>query len=85
MRPLNWRLLVWRYQRPIALAVILGVLLLAGIAWTGLAHLRPIDAIYVPHEITCRSKVGGGYCERTGGVDEQGNPWGTAAPPRADH
>lgn len=81
MRPLNWHLLVWRYQRAIALAVILGVLLLAGIAWTGLARLRPINAIYVPREITCRSKADGGYCERTGGVDEQGKPWGTAAPP----
>lgn len=81
MRPLNWSLLVWRYQRSIAFAAVFGVLLLACIAWAALERLRPIDAIYIPREITCRSKTNGAYCERTGGVDEQGKPWGTAAPP----
>ena len=45
-----------------------------------LGRLRQIDAIYIPHEITCRSKTSGGYCERTGSLDAQGNPYGTAAP-----
>ena len=75
-------LLWWRVQ-PLAgyllggaIAVALGAL----IVWLQFVYPPPGEAIDVPHQWSCYSKYEGGYCQRTGGVDRNGRPWGTAVP-----
>lgn len=72
----------WRVQPLIglligvALATAIGLLML----WFQFNGPAPGQAMNVPHQWTCHSKYFGGYCERTGGHDRQGHPWGTEVP-----
>ncbi len=75
-------LLLWRVQSfgglplGLALATILGALML----WLSLISPPPGQEINIPHRFSCYSKYAGGYCERTGGFDRKGRPWGTEVP-----
>ena len=70
----------WRVQPLIGLLI--GVALAAAIGmlilWFAFNGPSPGQAINVPHQWTCHSR--GGYCERTGGHDREGRPWGTEVP-----
>ncbi len=70
----------WRLQpvRGLIAAIVLiaafGVLTI----WIQIIRAPPDEAINVPHQWTCTKR--GSYCERTGGFDRKGRPWGTEVP-----
>ena len=72
----------WRTEP--AAVLVTGALICATVGglliWYAVSLPRAGFGINIPHQWTCHSKYDGGYCERTGGVDRNGRPWGTATP-----
>jgi hypothetical protein len=65
---------------PLILVVVgCAVLLMLG-GWLENIKPPPSQRIYVPYQWVCQSKYRGGTCQRTGGYDSNGQPWGTAVP-----
>ena len=72
------------YQNVIVpFGMVLAGLIVVSLIGAGLSAIRPPPGqeFFIPREWSCHSKYQGGYCERTGGYDRNGRPWGTAAPP----
>ena len=78
-----WKFANWWRVEPLA-GLVLGIAIAAVVGafflWLELIRPPPGQAINVPHQWTCHSKSYGGYCERTGGLDRKGRPWGTEVP-----
>jgi hypothetical protein len=74
--------LCWRLQ-PVAglwLGFAIAVAVGAFFFWIEWGARRRHPGLYIPYQWVCHSKYEGGYCERTGGFDSNGRPWGTAVP-----
>ena len=57
--------------------VLVGCMVVWGLgAWIHGLMPPPSQRIYIPHQWACHSRYQGGYCERTGGYDRNGRPWG---------